>query len=445
MSFQTDNLFIRDGSITHNSTGFYFNSSINPTSNSLSLGSTGSAWSTFYVTNVNMATGGINMGSSGTIIYDYTAPTGAFIFNSSLIPSTSNLSLGSISQPWHSLYVSTGTVFIGPTGTLLINSNGLISSTEGFAAPYFQVGAINPGSGILLFEQNNLLYFTTSSGATGAVSVFNISPGTTNDVYYSLPGNVGFGVTGPSQKIDVLGNIQASNTMYASNFSGTNLHISSIESIGSTLNIATEPTKTNVINLGTSNSIQTVNIGTVGSGVTTINLGGVGDTVNVAGTLVYVNSTITEITNPRFIINEGGSTINNTGITVAQNSGPTGAYILVNSTSDAWTLKAGSGQLVTLNQDVSTGASVTFSSGSFGNLAANKVTTNTLFFDGTGSIYFQTGSATGCFITGLNYNTVSDNHYVYYNNTTKEVSQTSPNYFYSESTGTQGISTASNA
>ena len=302
MSFQTDNLYIRSGSITYEAThtgAFIFNSSIVPTSNNLSLGSNDNSWSNFYVTNLNMGTGGINMGT-GSIIYNYSTPTGSFIFNSSLVPSNANLSLGTLEQPWKSLYVSTGTVFIGPTGTLLINDNGLISSTEGFAAPFFQVGAINPGNGLLLFEQNNLLYFTNASGATGAVSVFSISPGTTNDVYYTLPGNVGFGVTGPSQKIDVLGNIRASDTVYATNFTGTNVSV-------------------------------------------------------------------------------------------------------------------------------------------------NTITTNTLFFDGTGSIYFGTGTSTGCFITGLNYNTINENHYVYYNNTTKEITQSSPNYFYSYSTGTQAIATASNA
>ncbi len=241
----------------------------------------------------------INIGSSGSIAY---SPTG-LIFNSDLIPSTNTLSIGTINNPWKSIYISTGTVFIGPTGALQINNNGLISSVGGFAAPYFQVGDINPGAGILLTEQNNLLYFQNQLGVVGPVSVFNSSTINPNNTYYSLTGNVGFGVTGPQQKIDVLGNIQASNTVFATNFTGTN---------------------------------------------------------------VTSNSTI-----------------------------------------------------------------------------SNTVTTNNIIFDNVGSIYFQTGSATGCFIEGINYNTINNNHFLYYNDTTKELTQSFPDYFYSYSTGTQQILAAS--
>lgn len=375
----------------------------------------------------------LQIGSTGS----FTAGNNVLLLNQSIIPSGSEIYLGSVENPFRSIYVNTGSVFIGPTGSFEINSNGLIASTEGFAAPFYQVGSLSPGQGILLFEQNNILYFADQIGSTGAVSVFNITPGSQFDTYYSLSGNVGFGVTGPQYKLDVLGNIHVSDTILATSFSGTNLYISSVESTNSTLNIATS-SNTNTVNIGTSNSIQTVNIGTVGTGQTTINIGGIGDTVNVAGNLVYVNSTITEISNPRFIINQSGTNINNTGITVFQNGGPTGAYILVNSSSNAWTLKAGSGSLVTLNQDVSTGANVTF-----GSATASNITTNVLNFDSIGSIYFQTGSATGCYITKVNYNSSGANHYVYYNSTTSELSHQSPTYFFSYSTGTQSITGAS--
>jgi len=314
------------------------------------------------------ATNSLQIGNTGC----FTASSNALLLNQSILPSNSEVYLGSLENPFRSIYVNTGSLFIGPTGSLEINSNGLLSSTNGFAAPYIQVGSINPGQGILLFEDNNLLYFMDIVGNTGAVSVFNITPGSSNDTYYSLPGNVGFGVTGPQYKLDVSGNIHATDTVFASNFSGTNLHISSIESTNSTLNIATTDNTTNTVNIGTSDSIQTVNIGTVGSGITTINLGGIGDTVNVAGNLVYVNSTVTEISNPQLILNQSGTNINNTGITVSQNGGPTGAYILVNSSSNAWTLKAGtSGTLVTLNQDVSNGANVTFGTATLSNVVLN--------------------------------------------------------------------------
>jgi hypothetical protein len=221
----------------------------------------------------------LTIGSSGTIIYNSTGLS----FYSNIIPSSDILSIGTLEQPWKSLYVSTGSVFIGPTGSLLINSNGLVSSTQGFASPYFQVGAINPGQGILLYNQDNLLYFTDTLGNTGPVSVFNITPNSPNNTFYSLSGNVGFGVTGPQEKIDIFGNLRVSDT----------------------------------------------------------------------------------------------------------------------------------------------------------------IKTNKIEFDNIGSIYFQTGSLTGCFLNGINFNTIDNNNYLYYNNSTKEITQSLPNYFYSYSTTTQELSTAS--
>ena len=62
--------------------------------------------------------------------------------------------------------------------------------------------------------------------------------------------------------------------------------------------------------------------------------------------------------------------------------------------------------------------------------------TSLVSFTGGGKMYFQSGSSTGCHITGLNYNSSGANHYVYYNNETSELSHTSPSYFYIFSTGT---------
>jgi hypothetical protein len=59
---------------------------------------------------------------------------------------------------------------------------------------------------------------------------------------------------------------------------------------------------------------------------------------------------------------------------------------------------------------------------------------------GGGGIYFSTGSNTGCFISGLNYNIgTGADHYVYYNSRTNELTQSSPAYFFSYSTGVQSF------
>ena len=152
----------------------------------------------------------ITIGSSytGTI---YCSSTG-LSFNNNIVPTSTNLTLGSLDQPWRSIYVSTGTVFIGPTGTLVINSNGLISSTEGFASPYFQVGATNPGQGVLLYEQNNILWFQNQSGATGPISIFNIAANSVNNTFFT-GGNIGVGTSTPDFPLDVAGDIRC-NTIY---------------------------------------------------------------------------------------------------------------------------------------------------------------------------------------------------------------------------------------
>ena len=50
--------------------------------------------------------------------------------------------IGSIAYPLKSIYVSTGSVFIGPNNSLAIDDNGVLYSTNVFAAPTFQVGNV---------------------------------------------------------------------------------------------------------------------------------------------------------------------------------------------------------------------------------------------------------------------------------------------------------------
>ena len=191
--------------------------------------------STFTDSNV---TNRVTIGSSytGSIFCSSTGLS----FNNNIVPTSNNLNLGSLEQPWKSLYVSTGTVFIGPTGTLLINSNGLISSTEGFASPYFQVGAINPGQGIILYEQNNLLWFQNQSGATGPISIFNVASNSINNTFFT-GGNIGVGLDNPTYALDVAGTIRATtftgtnahfSNLTATTYTGTNVYITNINSTG---------------------------------------------------------------------------------------------------------------------------------------------------------------------------------------------------------------------
>jgi hypothetical protein len=298
-------------------------------------------------------------------------------------------------------------------------------------------------------------------------------------------GNLGIGTDNPDYPLDVIGTIAAI-SFTGSNAYLTNINTSVIESQNSTLNIATENGVTNTINIGTSNSIQTVNIGTFGIGQTTINLGGIGDTVNVAGNLVYVNSSVTEITNPYFIINQGNPNINNSGIIVSKtgiSGSSTGAYLLVNSSSNGWVAQAGSGPIVNLNQDVGTGSNPTFTTlnatnvnttnintssitgtnGYFNNVSAISFTgsnayltnINTSSITGTngrfgdvyatnkvhigstnvGTIAFEKSGQTGCFINGMR--NATGNNFVNYNSATNELVYNQAAYLYAYDTTTQ--------
>lgn len=80
--------------------------------------------------------------------------------------------IGSIAYPLKSIYVSTGSVFIGTGNSLKIDNSGVLYSTSVFAAPTFQVGNITSEggivntSGITFSVFGNDLYATSNSGGT---------------------------------------------------------------------------------------------------------------------------------------------------------------------------------------------------------------------------------------------------------------------------------------
>jgi hypothetical protein len=101
--------------------------SMGPQASTLSLGQPGYVWN-----GLNVSPTGINFSSGPTI----TADSSNVIVSSNLIPDVSNThSLGSVTQPWKDIWVGTGSVHIGPTGTITADQQGnvIISTNSGLS------------------------------------------------------------------------------------------------------------------------------------------------------------------------------------------------------------------------------------------------------------------------------------------------------------------------
>ena len=126
-----------------------------------------------------------------------------------------------------------------------------------------------------------------------------------------------------------------------------------------------------------------------------INIGAPGNKVNIQGDLTYINTTVTEITDSDFVLNVGNPNINGAGILISQtgfDGARTGAYALVNDTSDGWVFKAGGGPTIELDQDIGRYSSpeftditllgtITGQTGVFSNLSATTGTITNLVSD----------------------------------------------------------------
>jgi len=109
--------------------------------------------------------------------------------------------IGSIAYPIKSVYVSTGSVFIGPNNSLAIDNNGVLYSTNVFAAPTFQVGNVTSSgqavttSGVTFSVLNNEMLMISNSG--GTVTNLTRQPvptgGTANQVLMRGTGTYGWG------------------------------------------------------------------------------------------------------------------------------------------------------------------------------------------------------------------------------------------------------------
>jgi hypothetical protein len=109
--------------------------------------------------------------------------------------------IGSLAYPLKSVYVSTGSVFIGPNNSLAIDDSGVLYSIGTFAAPTFQVGNITDAgqvvttSGVTFSVLNNDMLMISNSG--GTVTNLTQQPvptgGTANQVLTRGTGTYGWG------------------------------------------------------------------------------------------------------------------------------------------------------------------------------------------------------------------------------------------------------------
>ena len=109
--------------------------------------------------------------------------------------------IGSLAYPLKSVYVSTGSVFIGPNNSLAIDTDGVLYSVGTFAAPTFQVGNITSSgqvvttSGVTFSVLNNDMLMISNSG--GTVTNLTQQPvptgGTANQVLTRGAGTYGWG------------------------------------------------------------------------------------------------------------------------------------------------------------------------------------------------------------------------------------------------------------
>ena len=112
--------------------------------------------------------------------------------------------IGSIAYPLKSVYVSTGSVFIGPNNSLAIDDNGVLYSTNVFAAPTFQVGNITSSGGVVSTSgvtfsviDNDMLMISNSGGTVTNLTQQPVpTGGTANQVLTRGTGTYGWGWSG---------------------------------------------------------------------------------------------------------------------------------------------------------------------------------------------------------------------------------------------------------
>jgi len=276
--------------------------------------------------------------SSDTFISGSLGVTGAVNFKNNLdVSGSTNLksnldvsgSLGvtGISTFYNDMNII-GTVCV--TGPSFIY-NVLTVTTDTFINGNLEVSEIGGFKNLVV---DNNAYVNNNLGVTG-IATFK------NDV--NIIGSLGVtGITYLHNQLNVSSDVNMDGSLGVSGISTFHNKIlaNQIDSLSDTLNIGNDNCVT--ANIACGNQTQTVNIGSnSSSGNTTINIGGAGDTVNIAGSLNYIQSTNLQVSDKNITLNKGGTSSSSigSGIDIEENGSVQG-YIRIGNNRDNWEFKS---------------------------------------------------------------------------------------------------------
>lgn len=276
------------------------------------------------ITSVSLVVSGMAIFNSNLIIHKNFIVSGSTIVNSSLIVAQ-NLTVSGTALIQSNLSVLGNSVQIGDDnrdfgGNILLKGYG--------NDPYYDINIgmdpINYGFEIRAPNSSNRKILTYVDDDDRRIKISNGLM-----TFWGIENKIGVNTANPAYLFDVNGTTRSNEII-----------TSSLEGDG-TLNIGCN-SGTNAVDIGCSSTVQTVNIGKNGGGATTINIGGIGDTVNIMGSLVYVDTTNLQVTDNNIILNKGGNstTSPSAGISIEESGNSSSGYLRLNANRDGWVIKA---------------------------------------------------------------------------------------------------------
>lgn len=233
------------------------------------------------------------------------------------------------------------------TGTVVTDHGALTGLSDDDHSQYALLAGRTGGQTITggNAASNNLILRSTTNGTKGQVRVDETTASTSSTTgAFTVAGGVG-----------ISGALHVAGDAHALNFKGLyfggewNVNFSSNEN--GIVNLLANGNGTGNILTGTGN--KTVNIAN-GAGSNVINIGGANSTVNINGTLQWVNTTNLNVSDKLITVNKGGaaSSGDDAGLEIEENNTITG-WFKTGDTRSAWLFKAPAkdGEIELLNPD----------------------------------------------------------------------------------------------